>query len=283
MNDTDNWNIKDLVSDLIGHTAETVPQPREIIWASDLGKPYIDRWHQMKGTPYSNPADGKGLMTFFLGRQIEEGLTGMLKTCQIAFDSQDKVEVKQEGCLPVVGRPDIYLEVKDWDKVIGSIDEVIAKLGDGEHKAKDKKTALKNLILSWKIKYPQGLPKTIFEVKSINSYAFKYHKGTQGLSNAYPHHKLQLYTYLKGLGLNEGHLVYIAKDTGWIEEVVIRKSSVLEKLWDDDVRKFSEYWQKNEVPPLEPFTDGDKINWRVSYSRYKDLLYHNDFIRTEEA
>jgi hypothetical protein len=49
------------------------------------------------------------------------------------------------------------------------------------------------------------------------------------LSNAYPHHKLQLYTYLRGLGLDEGHLLYVARDTGWIEELVIRPTRELEQ------------------------------------------------------
>jgi len=281
MNDTNFWNIKDLVTDLIGYTAETVPTPREVIWASDLGKPWIDRWHSMKGTPYSNPADSKGLFAFFLGKQIEKGLTDMLKTCEIAYNSQDKVEIKAEGCLPVVGRPDIYLEVKDWDKIIDGVDKAISELESGEQKAKDKKTALKGLLQNWKTKYPQGLPKTVFEVKSINSYAFKYHKGTDGLSNAYPHHRLQLYTYLKGLGLNEGHLVYIAKDTGWVEEVVIRTSSTLDKEWMDDVRGFSQLWFANKTPELEPTMVGGKANWQVNYSRYKDLLYKNEVTNEE--
>ena len=41
-----NWNLKDLLSDLIGATAELAPEPQAEIWASDLGKPYVDRWLQ---------------------------------------------------------------------------------------------------------------------------------------------------------------------------------------------------------------------------------------------
>ena len=87
------------------------------------------------------------------------------------------------------------------------------------------------LLAIWQQRYPEGLPLTVFEVKSLNSYAFKYHRGQEGLSNAYPHHKLQLYTYLRGLGLTEGHLLYVARDTGWMEEVVVRVTDELEQAW----------------------------------------------------
>jgi hypothetical protein len=33
-----NWNIKELLGDLMGATAEVKPEPRAEIWVSDLGK-----------------------------------------------------------------------------------------------------------------------------------------------------------------------------------------------------------------------------------------------------
>jgi len=117
------------------------------------------------------------------------------------------------------------------------------------------------------------LQRTVFEVKSLNSYAFKYHRGHQGLSNAYPHHKLQLYSYLRGLGLTEGHLLYVARDTGWMEEIVVRETDDLEQAWIRDVEVMSGYYLSDERPPLEPTEIDGKANWRVKYSRYRDYLY----------
>ena len=92
------------------------------------------------------------------------------------------------------------------------------------------------------------------------------------MSNAYQHHRLQLYTYMSGLGLTEGHLVYVARDTGWIEEVVVRETEELEKAWIQDVESMSYYYLSEKRPPMEPAQVDGKDNWCVSYSRYKDYL-----------
>jgi hypothetical protein len=275
---TNGWTIKNLAEELIGHTAVTKPEAREVIWASELSMPFIDRFLKMKGIPYTNPVDGKGLAKFFLGKQIEEGLVGMLTTCGIAYEGQDKLTVKTPGCLDVEGKPDIILEVTDWNKVVAKIDDQIKTLEkentpDNKRPIRKKKS-LRELVLNWQERYPDGLYKTVFEVKSLNSWAFKYNKEHGGLSNAYPHHKLQLYTYMKGLKLDEGHIIYIARDTGFMEEIVIKTNKRLKKMWLDDVQTMSKYFTEDKRPPREPIRDEKgKVNWKVNYSRYKDMIY----------
>jgi hypothetical protein len=264
------WNLKDLLGDLMGATAELAPKPRAEIWASDLGKPYVDRWLQMKGMPYSNPADGRDLMAFFLGKQIELGFVQMLTRCGVAYQAQERLVVQEGNCLPVVGKPDLVVEVRDWTEVA----ERLAEANDSDpYGTPAQRQALGWLLEAWRERCPQGLPPTVFEVKSINSMAFKYHHGKDGLSNAYPHHRLQLYTYLRGLGLPEGHLLYVGRDTGWIEEVVVRETEELEAAWLQDVRTMTYYYASDERPPLEPKTVEGRENWRVRYSRYRDHLY----------
>ena len=128
------------------------------------------------------------------------------------------------------------------------------------------------LLEAWRERCPDGLPATVFEIKSVNSMAFKYHRSNDGLSNAYPHHRLQLYTYLRALRLPEGHLLYVGRDTGWIEEVVVRETEELESAWLQDVRTMTHYYLSDERPPLEPRIVDGRENWRVRYSRYKDHL-----------
>ena len=266
------WNIKDLLGDLMGATAEKEPQPRAEIWASDLGKPYVDRWLQMRGVPYSNPPTGKMLMTFFLGKQIELGFEEMLMRCGIGYRSQERLTVQHPDCLPVVGKRDLVVAVKDWQAVVAAVENQREDYPGDHPRTEAQQQALKTLLEGWRGRYPEGLPTTVFEVKSLNSMAFKYHRGEEGLSNAYPHHKLQLYTYMRGLGLTEGHLVYVARDTGWMEEVVVRETEELEEAWMRDVEIMSYYCLGDERPPLEPAQIDGKDNWRVSYSRYKDYL-----------
>ena len=268
----DHWNIRDLLGDLMGASAKTQPQPRAEVWASDLGKPYVDRWLEMKGVPYSNPATGKDLMRFFLGKQIEIGIEGMLTRCGLPFRSQEKLRVEQEHCLPVVGRADLILEIADWRDLFKAVDERLSQCRERPGEC-DRWQALQGLLELWNQRSPQGLLPTVFEIKSLNSAAFRYHRGSDGLSHAYPHHRLQLYTYMHGLGLQEGHLVYVARDTGWMEEVVVRPSEELQAAWQQDVETMTHYYESDQRPPLEPLVVNGKDNWRVSYSRYKDHLY----------
>ena len=272
---SEHWNVKDLLGDLMGASARTQPQPRAEIWASDLGKPYVDRWLEMKGVPYSNPATGKDLMRFFLGKQIEIGIEEMLTRCGLPFRSQEKLRVEQEACLPVVGRADLILEIDDWRDLFEAVGERLSQCADrpGE---RARWQALQGLLELWSQRSPGGLLPTVFEVKSLNSAAFRYHRGSDGLSNAYPHHRLQLYTYMRSLGLTEGHLLYVGRDTGWMEEVVMRLGEELEAAWRQDVETMTRYYEGDERPPLEPLQVQGKDNWRVTYSRYKDYLYKED-------
>jgi hypothetical protein len=268
-----NWNLKCLLGDLIGATAEFAPEARAEIWASDLGKPFVDRWLQMKGVPYSNPASGQDLMTFYLGKQIELGFAQMLTRCGVAFRSQERLAIQLADCLPVVGRPDLVLEVKDWQQVWDACEGRLSDPGMETGETTAPRQAIQRLLATWQARCPEGLPPMAFEIKSLNSQAFKYHRGNGGLSSAYPHHRLQLYTYLHALKLEEGHLLYVARDTGWIEEVVVRATEDLEERWLEDVATMSRYYLADERPPLEPVLVDGRGNWRVNYSRYKDYLY----------
>lgn len=274
MNDNNNWSIQYLIKDLLGYTADTNPKARDYIWASDLGKPYIDTYLKMKGYPYSNPADGKGLMIFFLGRALEQGLKDILKQVDIAHDVEERLEVKagpSSKYLPVVGKPDIVLEVKDWSKVTEKVKKRLDEAED--ERATNKLQALLALIEDWKTRYPKGLKRVVFEVKSVNSWAFKYNKRMGGLLNAYPHHKFQLYTYMKGLNLNEGHMIYVAKDTGFMEETVIKLGGEYEEVWKKEIQTISEHYNSDKRPKAEPLMVDGKKNWRVNYSPYKDYVY----------
>ena len=180
------WNIKDLLADLMGTTAELEPEPRAEIWASDMGKPYVDRWLQMKGVPYSNPPTGKELVTFFLGKQIERGIEELLTRCGLAYRRQEKVTLHRRDCLPVVGRPDLLLEVRDWEAVLAAVEEEVSEDPDDHPGGQAQGQALAQLLSTWKERCPQGLTPTVFEVKSLNSAAFKYHRGGSRASGERP-------------------------------------------------------------------------------------------------
>lgn len=258
-----NWSINYLINDFLGGGASLKPEPREEIWASDLGKPLFDTYHKMKGTPYTNPTNGKGMVTFLLGKAIEQGVYNILKDIGMAYESQDRIKIQTEGNLPVVGRPDLVIHVTNWDVVRADID----RLNKRDYRVE----GLKKIVDQYAEQYPDGLKKTPFEIKSINSMALRYNK-VKGMAQAYPYHHLQLYTYMRSMDIDEGHLLYIAKDTGYMEEVIVRKTPELEASWLEEVTKISNCFREGEPIPPPIQVDG-KSNWVVEYSPYKEMIF----------
>ena len=119
------YSIGYLVRDLLNSSASDKPESRNEIWASDLGKPFIDRYLKMKGVPYSNPIDGTGLQNFLLGKSAEDAFVSLLDICKIPNTSQNKIVIKKDGCLDVTGRLDLLVGVPDWSKMLERIDSAI--------------------------------------------------------------------------------------------------------------------------------------------------------------
>lgn len=302
------YSLNHLIQDLLQSSVTTNPLPRKEIWASDLGKPFVDRYLEMKGYPYTNPSTGSGLHNFVIGKSIEEGYIKTLKMCMLPGESQLKVVTQRKNCLPVSGRPDLVIEIKDWDeienKVIDSIDQEMKKIEETKtedvmvydfdakivgtqkyplksatNKIIEKRQSLLNLLAMWKLKYPGGFPKRTFEIKSIALAAMKFNK-TKGLTNAYPHYVLQLYHYMIGMDLDEGTLIFVVKDmgknAGWCEEVVIKRNQEWEDKYWNDIQGFSKFYLNGTEPPKENIIVDGKKNWRVTYSRYFDRLYKKE-------
>ena len=267
-----NWNISSLVKDLITFN-QSDPSPREEIWASDLGKTHLDTYLKMKGVKYTNPTDGNGMFNFFMGKAIENGLTQMLLDCGIAHETQERIEIKLPNCLPVVGKPDVLLEVKDWDETIKNIK--ITSDDSNEERLEVKKQKLIGLVREWQKNYPGGLPKTAFEVKSTSEWGFNNGKMV-GFKKAYPHYFLQAYTYLYGLNLPEVHLLFISKGSKMMtEEIVILKNEEVEREWKEEIKMITDNFKKDTEPaPPELMTINgwgkEAMNWELNYSPYKD-------------
>ena len=275
-----NWSLQTLVKDLITFN-QMSPEPRSHIWATDLGKPYIDTYLKRKRVPYTNPADGNGMFNFFMGKAIENGLTQMLTDCGIAYSSQDKVSIKLPDCLEVTGKPDVMLEVTDWNRVIENIK--ITSDDENEERVERKKQKLIELVKGWQEKYPEGLPKTAFEIKSCSEWGFT-NAQTVGFRTAYPHYFFQAYTYLYGLNLPEVHLLFISKGSKMMtEEIVIVKNEAFEQMWKDEIKTISENY-KNDTEPAPPELmiknnwGKETMNWQLKYSSYLDYIMNKYYL-----
>lgn len=263
-----NWNLSNLLTDLIKTRANQAGTPRREVWASEIGMPYLDRYLDMTGVPYSDLPDGKALLNFFLGEQLESGLKSILESLEIGFTDNERKEYIEKDYIPVIAKPDLIIEVDNWNKVKELIKTKAKALPDDKYKDRETEK-LRNqykVIERFETLFPTGLKKTIFEIKSCNSYAFKNLKR----EGAKPHHKLQLLTYLKAYDLEEGHIIYVNKEFGDMNEFVIRKDNErLNEIWDNDIKTMS-YYIKNNIKPELNFDPND---WRFKYSKYYTQLY----------
>ena len=270
------FSLQKLLQEGLNSVVTLKPEPRNEIWVSDVGKPFIDRYLSMKGVPYSNPSDGNSLQNFIIGSGIEKAYIDQVKLCMIPEVETKKIRIEIPGCLPVSGRSDLLLNVSNWQEVKDRIDKYLEDAEIPELR-KIKKLRLLKIVEHWEKQFPNGIPKSVYEIKSINSWALKYHKTDEALLAAYPHYVMQLVGYMIGHKLKEGGLIFIAKDAGknygHIKEIHVQLTPELENKFIDDVKRFSQYFLSNQQPPPEPLLVNGKLNWKVRYSAYYNQIY----------
>lgn len=269
-------DLIEILETLLTSQAEIAPRPREEIWASDLGKSYVERYLQMTGVPYTNPIPALALRNFLIGNKIEEGFKDLLTQCRIPQEELPRLEYKLPNCLTVVGRPDLILEVSSWDKVKKEIKKEIKTFKKDEIRLIDKKNRLLEGIGALESIYPKGFERTLFEIKTVAAYAAGFAKKI-GWEKSYPHYVLQLYLYMKALKMKEGRLLFLIKGTNktisWIEQIKIQESKELDEKLHEDIETMTKYYKDKVQPPLEPLFVAGRKNWKTGYSRYYDLLY----------
>lgn len=246
-------------------------EPRDRIWASELGGSYLDRYLKMKGEEPSNPPNSRSLRKFEAGNLFEAIIGYVLKRAGVFISGQDRLEYQIPGLLPVSGKLDFLAGGKvDYDKALSTIETEFSWLPESISRA------TVGIVKDLKEKYPDGLKEIVLEVKSCSAFMFENYerKGT-----ASPQHKLQLFHYLKTLGKDEGHVVYVCRDDLRLLEVGITNPSPIEELYKKDIETMTGYFKAGEQPPKEnPLVfDADfgrfSANWKVAYSGYLTKIY----------
>jgi hypothetical protein len=242
-------------------------KPREILFASELGKSYIDLWYSLKGEKPTNDFTETALRKFDAGIIWEKVLETIYKRMGILIESQKSLRLEMPNCLPVWGRLDFLVGGKlDKEKAKSQIDEIKDLLPENVYQ-----TSL--LILD---KLPEELKEIVLEIKSVSSFMFeKYLEGNKPNAN----HRIQIATYLKGLNLDEGHILYINKDDARLLELGVFNPSFATDELEAFVKGFSQYWFANEEPPKEKEIVFDEelnkfaVNWKIIYSPYLTKIY----------
>lgn len=271
---TATWSIQDLWNDLV--TEDYPIKPRDYIRASEIGKPFFERYLTMKGVQPTNPFQSRVKRIFDVGLVFEiEVVERIFNLLGILQDSQQEVTLQHPKYLNVTGHYDHRVGGKiDLEKANQAINDPMTSSWMKRRAGK--------LLTQLLEKYPDGLDTYVAEIKTVNSMAFWAHKNQDpktGFFKGYDHHKLQLFTYLMATGEKEGRLFYISKDDMTLMETpIFADDKELKEKWDTDIAEMTRLYRGN-IEPEKPqdivFNEEKKVwelNWQVSRSTYFTLM-----------
>lgn len=284
MSKEQNWSLETIWNDTLAIKTRPI-EKRTHIWSSEIGKHPYERYLKMMGNKPTKPLEDRVLRKFSAGIWFEDQIVYILKTMGILTMTNERVVINAtDDMLEVSGKPDIVAGgISDWTKARIRVKK--AEFSDFVEAVSMK------LIDEFEKKYPGGLEEYIIEIKTVNSQVFWSKKDY--LQEAYPHHVMQLYTYMKAMNKPKGRLMYISKDDLTIKEFEFNyPDKDLEKLWNDDVKLMTKYikdGQEPEKPDNVIFDKRTKLrfqhnkvkhviigcwkdNWEVKWSPYLDII-----------
>ena len=255
----------------LGSVPDRPYEPRDYIWASEIGGAFADRWLKMRGVQATNPPNARSKRKFEAGNIIEwivrfvirrAGLEVSLEDEKLRYQYPNLLMVSGKKDIIIGGRPDyikaveyvIGLDMPDSFKVV-SLD-IIEKLSA--------------------IYTDMEFEKEVVEVKSCSDFMFNRY---DILGRANDTHANQCYHYRKCLGY-PGSVLYVNKDNMLLAEYDVEDSQ--ETIYKQDIEAMTYYFSQQEMPPLEQevFFDLDTYkfskNWKVEYSGYLSMLYNYD-------
>lgn len=269
------WSLSKMWNKALEQTEnEREIEPRDRIFASELGRSDVDIWLKMKGEKPTNPPDKRAKRKFHAGDLYEWFVLLILKKCGILISNQQAVKHKLDGCVEVSGRLDFIAGgIPDYDKGQEKIDELINELEMPPifHQV------TKNFIQILRAEYPHGLDEKVLEVKSTAVFGFDRVERT---GKALAGHDLQNFHYARNLNM-EGALCYISRDDLRMYEIpILPKDQKLEEKYVEKIKRVSGYYLENQMPEPEPVIlfDEDTCkfskNFNVEYSPFLKKLYN---------
>lgn len=270
---SDHYDFARVWNESLEQRTERPVDPREHVWASELGKAPVDIWLKMKGTPASNPPNYRSLRKFEAGNTFEWLVAVVLNRCGILSDAQRRCEHQYEGLLKVTGKLDFLMGCQPE--------------GSPEHASEMAEALLQSIkvpefflragkTIAAELYKHGGIPRSVLEIKSTSAFMFDRYEAKRTASR---NHRLQLFHYLKSTGLERGEVCYICRDDCRMLSIPVLNPSAAEDDYKWHIAEISDYWKQGQRPPLEKslIWDSDTgkfaANWQVSYSSYLTMLY----------
>lgn len=267
------WSLSVIWNKSLEKTIEKAVEPRDRIYASELGRSDIDIFLKMQGTIPTNPPNKRAQRKFHAGDLYEWFVFLILKKCGILMKKQIPVKTTLKGCVEVSGRLDFIAGgVPNYDEGQKKIDELINELEMPPlfHQV------TKNFIEILKTEYPNGLDEKVLEVKSVAAFGFEKVEKT---GRAMAGHDLQNFHYAQGLQM-EGSLCYISREDLRMYEIpIMPENEKLMKQYETKVKRISGFYKENQSPEPEPMIlfdeDTGKFtkNFNVEYSPFLTKIY----------
>jgi len=264
------WSVSQVWNNALEQREDRPVEPRQNLWASELGKAPIDVYLKMKGTPYTNPPNARSLRKFEAGATFEWLVGLILKRAGILQSSQDRVSVKYDGLCEVTGKIDYMgggiVNEDTFKKELDSMELPESFYRGGVA-----------IVEYLKEKYPDGLGTKPLEIKSLSSFMFE---AVLKTGQALKIHRLQETLYLKAKGINQGLVTYICRDDMRMIDIPVFLNEQTETELKKEIEILSTYYLKDEMPPKEqPIVWDDELgkfakNFNVAYSPYLTMLYN---------
>lgn len=245
-------------------------EPRDYVWASEIGGSMIDRYLKMTGVQPSNAPNNRSLRKFQAGDIWEWLCALVLKRAGVLIETQSKLSYQYPGLLRVSGKQDFLAGGQpDWKRARKELS--FLGLPEMLHNAS------LSIINQLESRFGhEALKEIVLEIKSTSSFMYaKYEKTGQPNHN----HRCQIFHYLKAQGMTEGHVVYVCRDDCMLLEFGVFNPSLVENEYVADLTEITNYILAKTRPPKEREILFDtsafrfEKNWKIEYSNYLTFLY----------
>lgn len=273
MSKNKNWTLAKVWNESITKRTDRPVEPRNRIYASELGRSDIDIFLKLKGTVPSNPPNERSFRKFAAGDAFEWFVRLVLVRSGIYIASQTPVKTTLENCIEVSGKLDFIAGgVPRYSEAQEEIDRLIAllELPDVFHQIST------NIIEYFKNNYPNGLDEKILEVKSVASFGYERIEKT---NKPFAGHDLQNFHYAYGLQ-KEGAICYICRDDMRMYEIpILPNDQKLLARYKEKIERVSKHYIEDVQPEKEPVVVFDQDmgrfskNFNVEYSPFLFTLY----------
>lgn len=263
------WTFSKIWNESIDSRQDRPIAPRNRIWASELGKPFIEIYLKLIGEIPTNPPNNRAIRKFEAGNLFEWIVKLILIRCGIYQESQKWIGYVMPHCLQVSGKLDhIAGGMPKYDEAAKLIDDLMLP--------ESFTRATKAILEHFKKEYPNGLEEKILEIKSVSSFGFDKAEAT---GKPMTGHDLQAFHYAYNEKKNAA-IVYICRDDLRLMEIFIDwQDPILLEKYQKKIKEITDWYNKKEMPPIEPAILFDEDmgkftkNFGAEYSAYLTKLY----------